>query len=112
MDRGYRRSSVLTVGQLRKGAAGLAHGKRRAQLEKWIAGELQARFAGRILSIDVAIADRWGAIAAEAKRKGRGMPVIDGLLAATAIHYDLSVVTRNTTDFAHTHATVFNPWKA
>jgi toxin FitB len=103
--------SVLTVGEIRKGVAGLAQGKRRAQLETWLKVELQARFTGRILPIDVAIADRWGQLAAESKRKGKAFSIIDGLLAATALHHDLTVVSRNT-DFANTPVQVLNPWKA
>jgi toxin FitB len=92
--------SVLTVGDIRKGVAGLPQGKRRTQLETWLALELQARFAGRIVPIDAAIADRWGGIAAEARRRGKPLSVIDGLLAATALHRNLTVVSRNASDLA------------
>ena len=104
--------SVLTVGEIRKGLAGLAQGKRRAHLETWLAVELQARFAGRILPMDAAIADRWGLIAAEAKRRGKALPIIDGLLAATALHHNLTVVSRNASDFTNAQVQVLNPWEA
>jgi predicted nucleic acid-binding protein len=104
--------SVLTVGEIRKGLAGLAQGKRRAHLETWLAVELQARFAGRILPMDAAIADRWGLIAAEAKRRGKALPIIDGLLAATALHHNLIVISRDTSDFTNAQVQVFNPWEA
>jgi toxin FitB len=103
--------SVLTVGEIRKGSAGLAQGKRRTHLETWLEVELQARFAGRIVPINAAIADRWGLIAAEAKRKGKALSVIDGLLAATALHHNLTVVSRNASDFTNTPAPVLNPWE-
>jgi len=103
--------SVLTVGEIRKGLAGLPQGKRRTRMEAWLAVELRARFAGRIVPIDEAIADRWGLIAAEAKRRGRVLSVIDGLLAATALHHNLTVVSPNINDFANTPATVLNPWE-
>ena len=103
--------SVLTVGEIRKGLAGLPQGKRRTHLETWLAVELQARFSGRILPIDGAIADRWGLLAAEAKRKGKTLPIIDGLLAATALHYNLTVVSRNARDFIG-QVPVLNPWEA
>src|ERR1700722_19895912 len=80
--------SVLTLGEIRKGLAGLTSGKRRTLLEVWLEVDLQARFAGRILPIDAAIADRWGFMASEAKRIGKALPVIDGLLAATALHHN------------------------
>jgi toxin FitB len=103
--------SVLTLGEIRKGVAGLPQGKRRTQLETWLELDLQARFAGRILAIDAPIADRWGLLAAEAKRKGRALSAIDGLLAATALHHNLTIVSRNVSDLMHTHAAVLNPWE-
>jgi len=103
--------SVLTLGEIRKGATGLAQGKRRTHLETWLKVELQGRFSGRILPIDAAIADRWGLLAAEAKRKGKALSIIDGLLAATALHHNLTVVSRNANDFKNTPAQVLNPWE-
>jgi toxin FitB len=103
--------SVLTLGEIRKGVAGLPQGRRRTHLETWLELDLQARFSGRILSIDAPVADRWGSIAAKAKQKGRALSAIDGLLAATALHHNLTIVSRNVSDFAHTHAAVFNPWE-
>ena len=111
-DEGLLFLSVLTLGEIRKGVAALAQGKRRTQLETWLEVALQARFAGRILPIDKAIADRWGVLAAETKRRGRAMPVIDGLLAATALHHNLTLVSRNASDFADTQVPVLNPWEA
>jgi predicted nucleic acid-binding protein len=104
--------SVLTVGEIRKGVAGLPQGKRRTRLETWLELELHARFAGRIVPIDAAITDRWGLIAADARRRGKALPVIDGLLAATAVHLNLTVVSRNTSDFANAQVQVVNPWHA
>ena len=102
--------SVLTIGEIRKGVAGLAQGKRRVRLERWIEVDLQARFAGRIVPIDAPIADRWGSIAAEARRRGKALAVIDGLLAATALHHDLTLVSRNVSDFAIAQVPVLSPW--
>lgn len=104
--------SVLTVGEIRKGVAGLTQGKRRTQLETWLEIDLQARFSGRIMPIDRPIADRWGLLTAEAKRKGNPLSVIDGLLAATALHHNLTVVSRNSSDFTNTQVPVLNPWEA
>jgi hypothetical protein len=71
--------SVLTLGKIRKGVAGLAQGRRRTRLEAWLETELRARFAGRIIPLDAETADRWGFIAAEARRRGLALPIIDGL---------------------------------
>src|SRR5260370_11821994 len=104
--------SVLTLGEIRKGLAGLPEGKRRTHLETWLELELGARFAGRILPIDVPVADRWGLLAATAKREGKTLSTIDGLLAATALHHNLTVGSRNVSDCSDTRVQVLNPWKA
>jgi predicted nucleic acid-binding protein len=103
--------SVLTLGEIRKGSALLGQSKRRARLESWLEADLQTRFAGRILPIDAAIADRWGVLAARSQAKGKHLAVIDGLLAATALHHNLTVVTRNANDFADVQVSVLNPWE-
>lgn len=104
--------SVLTLGEIRKGVAAVPQSRRRTQLETWLELDLRARFSGRILSIDAPIADRWGLLAAEAKRKGKALSAIDGLLAATALHHNLTIVSRNVTDFAATQVPILNPWEA
>jgi toxin FitB len=103
--------SVLTLGEMRKGVAALPQSRRRSRLETWLEAELQARFSGRILPIDSGVADRWGLLAAEARRKGRSLSVVDGLLAATALHHNLTVASRNVEDFQHTAVPVMDPWK-
>lgn len=104
--------SVLTLGEIRKGIAALPQGTRRTRLETWLEVDLKARFQGRILPVDAGVADRWGMLTAEAKRKGKPLPVIDGLLAATALHHNLTVVSRNVSDLATTRVPVLNPWDA
>ena len=104
--------SVLTVGEIRKGLAGLPGGRRRTHLETWLDIELRARFSGRILPIDQAVADRWGNLAAMAKKEGRALATIDGLLAATALRHNLAIVSRNVSDFRHVHVPVVDPWQA
>jgi toxin FitB len=103
--------SVLTLGEIRKGIAGLQQSARRSQLESWLEVDLQARFSGRILPVSAAIADRWGVLAAESKRKERPLSVIDGLLAATALQFNFTIVSRNVNDFADTRVPVVNPWE-
>jgi predicted nucleic acid-binding protein len=104
--------SVLTLGEIRKGIASLPQSRRRTQLEGWLEVELQSRFSGRILPIDAAVADRWGLLAAESKRHGVALSAVDGLLAATAIHHNLTLVSRNVADFADTRVSILNPWEA
>jgi len=104
--------SVLTIGEIRKGINSLPSGNKRALLESWLGNDLMMRFAGRILSIDFGIAERWGLLSAQAKASGVLLPVIDGLLAATALHHNLTFATRNTNDVKLTGLSLFNPWMA
>lgn len=99
--------SVLTLGELRKGVEAVTEAGRRAALLDWLEADLPAFFTGRILPIDVRVADRWGRMVAAA---GRPVPAIDSLLGATAAHYGLSLVTRNVRDFADLGLDVINPW--
>ena len=99
--------SVLTLGELRKGIDSLADAKRRLKLLDWLETELPLFFAGRILSIDEGVADRWGQLMASA---GRPIPAIDSLLGATAAYHGLAMVTRNSKDFKNLGLEVLNPW--
>jgi predicted nucleic acid-binding protein len=102
--------SVLTIAEIRKGVTSLLQSARRIALEAWLDHEVMLRFSHRILPVDLSVADRWGRIAGSAAAKKSPVPVIDGLLAATALHHNLIFVTRNTRDLAATGATLFNPW--
>jgi toxin FitB len=111
VDESLLHLSVLTLGEIRKGISLRPRDKRRTQLEAWLEQDLRARFAGRILPIDEPVADHWGLLIAEARRKGKESPGnIDALLAATALHYNLTLVTRNVKDLANTPVQLLNPW--
>ena len=64
----------------------------------WLEHELPAWFEGRVIPVNLAVAERWGRLLAEV---GRAVPTIDSLLAATALHYELRLVTRNARDFVY-----------
>lgn len=102
--------SVLTLGEIRKGIEGLPAGRRKLHLQIWLDTGLRSQFGDRLLPIDGAVAERWGLLEAQAKSNRRPLPIIDGLLAATAIEHNLTVATRNTKDFEAAHVPVFNPW--
>jgi predicted nucleic acid-binding protein len=104
--------SILTLGEIRKGAAMLLQSKRRTYLESWLELDVRVRFSGRILAVDDAVADRWGWLTADAERKGRPLAAIDGLLAATALHHNLTIVSRNSRDFIDAQVPILNPWEA
>ena len=104
--------STATIAELRRGIALMSAGRRRDALADWIGNDLPARFGSRILSIDQAIAVRWGDLMAESRRSGKPLSVMDGFFAATALAHDLTLVTRNTKDFAPFGIPLFNPWQA
>jgi predicted nucleic acid-binding protein len=101
--------SVLTLGELRRGVEKLPAGKRKEKLRYWLEQELPAWFGTRLLPIDAAVADTWGRLQAGAERT---LPAVDSLLAATALHHHLRLVTRNTMDFDVTGLETINPWSA
>lgn len=103
--------SVLTLGEIQKGVSALPAGKRQARLQNWLDNDLMARFDGRILPITNDIATDWGLLSGRARHKGYSAPVIDALLAATARHHDLVLVTRNVGDFEPLGVNVVNPWE-
>ena len=103
--------SVLTLGEIRRGIAALPQSRRRATLEAWLDKDLRARFEGRILVIDQEVADRWGLLTSAARKSGIVLPVIYGLLAATALEHNLTLVTRDTGQIPSMGVAVFNPWE-
>ena len=103
--------SVLTLGEIRRGIAALPQSRRRATLEAWLDKDLRARFEGRILVIDQEVADRWGLLTSAARNSRMVLPVVDGLLAATALEHNLTLVTRDTGQIPSMGVAVFNPWK-
>jgi toxin FitB len=98
--------SCLSVGELKKGVALKMKSDPSAAkaISAWVDG-LEAKFADRILGIDTASAKLWGEWSAQRPR-----PVIDTLLAATAVVHDLVLVTRNESDVRDLPVKMFNPW--
>lgn len=102
--------SVLTLGEIEKGITKLPSSPKRKRLARWLEDDLLQRFDGRILDVSAQVAFAWGRMSGEALRKGRPLPVIDALIAATALEHGLTVVTRNSSDIARTGAAVLDPW--
>ena len=93
------------------GISASADGARRDKLQRWLESTLRPWFAGRILGIDETIADRWGDLSGALRARGIALPVIDGLLAATALHHNLTFTTRNAEHVAPTGVALYNPWE-
>ena len=102
--------SVLTIGEIHKGIEKLPESKKKDRLHKWVNSDLCIRFKNRILDLDLEVSTKWGQIQGKAEQVGKPMPIIDGLIAATALSHDLIVVTRNTEDMEQSGVTLINPW--
>ena len=103
--------SVLTLGELHKGIAKLDAGDRRRRLEKWLSDDVRTRFEGRIVTLDEETLALWGRIMGEGERRGRTWPLMDSLMAASAIAGHMTLATRNLADVQDMGVTVFDPWR-
>lgn len=103
--------SVLTIGELSQGVRTMRSSSRREQLAEWVETAVPRQFLGRMLPVDERVAIEWGRLSAEAKGAGRPLPVIDGLLLATAAVHKLTFVTRNEGDCAGRGVETLNPWR-
>jgi toxin FitB len=101
----------MTIGEICKGISGLPVSQRRTALQNWLDIDVRTWFADRILPVTESIAERWGYLASTAKQQGLSLAVVDGLIAATALHHDL-ILTRNAKDFAGLGIDISNPWEA
>ncbi len=102
--------SVISLAEICKGIAKLPPSRKRSLLQQWLDTILRPWFAGRILPVTEAIAERLGRWAGEGEAMGRTIKIADGLIAATAAEHNLTVVTRNTRDFLGFGVPIFNPW--
>jgi predicted nucleic acid-binding protein len=102
--------SVMTLGEICKGIDLLPVGQKRTGLQAWLDIDVRSWFADRLLPVTQTIAERWGHLAAAARKQGITLAVVDGVIAATALEHGLAVVTRNVKDFAGLGVTVLNPW--
>lgn len=100
--------SAVTVGEIEKGIALLPTGRRRNILQEAFQVFMQAGEA-RVLSFDLLVARRWAILTSSAQRKGRTLSVMDSMIEATALRWDLTLVTRNVSDFVE--ARTLNPWE-
>jgi toxin FitB len=102
--------SVVTVGEIKKGVEKLPESHRKETIKDWFEKELLIKFNGRILALDLPVILVWGELVGSLEQKGRKLPALDSLIAATAKYYDYTLVTRNEKDFAGIDITIFNPF--
>jgi predicted nucleic acid-binding protein len=102
--------SAITIAELRYGIQRLPAGKRRRQLDDWLIADLSLRFAERILPVDAEVADLFGRLVDRSEKSGRPLGIMDAFIAATAELHQLTLVTRDTSDFVHLLPALINPW--
>jgi len=103
--------SVITIGEIKKGIEKLSGSRRKDALADWLKDSLLVRFRDKVLPVDIPVVLCWGQLNADLDRRGRRMPAIDSLIAATCLQAGFQLVTRNESDFAHSGVTVINPWE-
>ena len=103
--------SILSIAEIRKGIIRITDSQpnRANKLRIWVE-KLQTRFIDRILPLDEEILNSWAVICGKSEAKGVKLPIMDSLIAATAYEYQLTIVTRNVTDFNFSTVKVFSPW--
>ena len=97
----------IILGELRVGILALPRGRKREKLEQWFESVIEVIDC---LPWDATISRRWAALVVDLKRKGETLPLLDGMIAATALEHDLIVATRNTRDFKKAGVKTFNPF--
>jgi len=101
--------SVINIGEIKKGIYKLPASSKKQALLLWLTS-LLGDYQNRILPVDLAIMENWSAIVASAEKLGQPVASMDGLIAATAYTYHLTLVTRNERDFSACNVTIINPW--
>ncbi len=103
--------SVITMGEIQHGIERLPDSRRKNELMSWLNDGLVERFSGRILDLDIATLLLWGTLTARLEATGQPMSVMDSLIAASALHNNLILVTRNTSDYLPCGVQLLNPWE-
>lgn len=102
--------AAQTIGELVRGARKVKEDARRERFESWIEQDLAQQFEGRVLPFDGPTAALWGRLMGDGDRAGRTPAAADAQIAAVAIHYQLTLITRNVKDFEHFDLKLLNPW--
>lgn len=98
----------IVLGEIEYGIGLTISPRKRKELEHWFAGGMKRL---RVIDLDSGTTSSWAALLVRLKKKGRAMPVKDSLIAASAIQHQLTIVTRNVSDFQNTGVSLINPFE-
>lgn len=103
--------SVMTFGEIEKGIQQAPSVAQKKKLREWLE-DLEQRFQGRIIPIDIHVAIKWGEIQGSLVSRGKTLPAIDSLIAISALAHNFTVVTRNISDMERSTVNILDPWVA
>ena len=104
--------SGITLAELRKGIYKIesSQPERHKKLQDWLY-TIEVKFYLRILPVNSNVLNIWAKLSADAELQGKKLAVMDSLIAATALEFNLVLVTRNSSDFEYTSVKQMNPWQ-
>jgi len=103
--------SVISIGEIQQVIDRLPSSRRKNDLSIWLNNGLINRFGSRTISLDISTMLLWGSLTAKMESSGKPLPVMDALLVASALQYNLVIATRNVADFLPCGVRVINPWE-
>lgn len=103
--------SVVTFAEIRFGIEMVSDAGRRAELNDWLAHRVRPMFEGRVLPVSEDVMLKWRLLVEEGRKVGHTYSQPDLIIAATALHYGLTVVTRDTVEFTTARTPVIDPWR-
>ena len=104
--------STVTLAEIRFGMELVMDANRRAELTAWLAHKVRALFAQRVLDVNEDVIFRWRLLVEQGRKSGYTFSQPDLFIAATALHYGMTVVSRDTREYERAGVPVFNPWES
>jgi len=104
--------STVTLAEIRFGIELVTEANRRAELNAWLTHKVRPLFSQRVLDVSEDVLFKWRLLVEEGRKSGHTYSQPDLFIAATALHYGMTVVSRDTSEYERAGAPVFNPWES